>query len=135
MGAVADLSHTPACSAVSRSVSLRVSAMISAMASSTTERVLENGALNTATPRSAAAARSIWFVPMQKAPIAAQVGRGLEHPRGDLGLGPDAEQLDAVERSDELVLVQGAGAGGYLGAVRRAGCVVAGGGGSPAAGR
>ena len=48
--------------------------MISAIASSTTERVLENGALNTATPRLAAAARSTWFVPMQNAPTASRSG-------------------------------------------------------------
>ncbi len=40
------------------------------MASSTTERVLLNGALNTAIPFRAQARRSIWLVPMQKAPIA-----------------------------------------------------------------
>ena len=44
--------------------------MISASASSTTLRVLENGALNTAIPRLLAAARSIWFTPMQNAPMA-----------------------------------------------------------------
>ena len=44
--------------------------MISARASSTTLRVLLNGALNTAMPRAAAAIRSIWLVPMQKAPMA-----------------------------------------------------------------
>ena len=51
-------------------VSRRVSAMISASAISTTLRVLLNGALNTAMPRAAAASRSIWLVPMQKAPMA-----------------------------------------------------------------
>ena len=44
------MSHTPACIRAFFSVSLRVIEMISAMASSTTERVLENGALKTATP-------------------------------------------------------------------------------------
>ena len=44
--------------------------MISPITSSTTLRVLEYGALKTATPRSAAAARSTWLVPMQKQPIA-----------------------------------------------------------------
>jgi len=44
--------------------------MISATASSTTLRVLENGALNTATPRRDAVSRSIWLVPIQKAPTA-----------------------------------------------------------------
>ena len=67
---VADLSQTPACMPRSFSVSRRVMAMISARASSTTLRVFENGALNTATPRVLAAARSIWLVPMQNAPIA-----------------------------------------------------------------
>ena len=56
------------------SVSRRVIEMISAIASSTTERVLENGALKTVTPRSDAASRSIWFVPMQNAPIATRSG-------------------------------------------------------------
>src|SRR5665647_3276710 len=66
----ADLSQIPACRALSRSVSRRIRAITSARAISTTERVLENGALKTATPRWAAARRSIWLVPMQKAPIA-----------------------------------------------------------------
>ena len=43
---------------------------ISASTSSATLRVLENGALNTGTPRRIASPRSIWFVPMQNAPIA-----------------------------------------------------------------
>ncbi len=66
----ADLSQRPACMSAFLSVSRRVSAMSSDRASSTTLRVLEKGALKTATPRSVAAARSIWLVPMQKAPIA-----------------------------------------------------------------
>jgi len=56
------------------SVSRRVRAMISERASSTTLRVLEKGALNTAIPLPAAAARSIWFVPMQKAPTPSSSG-------------------------------------------------------------
>ncbi len=48
--------------------------MISARASSTTLRVLENGALKTAMPRPDAAARSIWFTPMQNAPTASRFG-------------------------------------------------------------
>src|ERR1039458_5294886 len=54
--------------------SRRAIEMISASTSSTTLRVLENGALNTATPRLLAAARSIWLTPMQNAPIAASCG-------------------------------------------------------------
>ena len=46
----------------------RSSRMISASTSSATLRVLENGALNTGMPRSSAAARSTWLVPMQKQP-------------------------------------------------------------------
>src|SRR5690554_3013645 len=68
------LSHTPSWSARSRSVKRRASAMISARAISTTDRVLEKGALNAATPWCAAAARSIWFVPMQYAPMASSSG-------------------------------------------------------------
>jgi hypothetical protein len=70
----ASLFQTPACMAAFFSVSRRVIAMISAIASSTTLRVFENGALNTATPRRLAAARSIWLTPMQKAPIATSSG-------------------------------------------------------------
>ncbi len=44
--------------------------MISANTSSATERVLENGALNTGTPSSRAAFRSTWLVPIQKQPKA-----------------------------------------------------------------
>ena len=69
---MADLSQMPACILTFLAGSRRASEMISAIASSTTERVLENGALNTATPRLAAAPRSTWFVPMQKAPTASR---------------------------------------------------------------
>ena len=88
--------------------------MISAIASSTTERVFENGALNTATPRFAAAARSTWLVPMQNAPTASRSGGGGEHALGDLGLGPDAEQAEALELLDQLVLAERAGQRLYL---------------------
>ena len=84
--------------------------MISAMTSSTTLRVLEYGALKTAMPRSAAASRSTWLVPMQKQPIATRsVGR-VEHPRRDVGVGADPEQLYAARQHvDQLVLGEGAG--------------------------
>ena len=69
---MADLSHSPACILTFLAGSLLASEMISAIASSTTERVLENGALNTAIPRLAAASRSTWLVPMQNAPTASR---------------------------------------------------------------
>ncbi len=68
----ADLSQTPACIRSVFSASRRASTMISPITSSTTLRVLEYGALNTATPRSAAATRSTWLVPMQKQPTASR---------------------------------------------------------------
>ena len=71
---VADLSHAPACIFAFFSGRRRAIAMISASASSTTLRVLENGALNTATPRLIAAARSIWLTPIPKTPTAARSG-------------------------------------------------------------
>ena len=40
-----------------------------------------------------------------------------EYPLRDLGLGPDAEELYAVEGGDQLVFVEGAGARGHLDAV------------------
>src|SRR5674476_1198193 len=67
---LADLSQIPLCRAWLLAVTPRVRQIISARASSTTLRVLENGALKTAMPCPAAAARSIWLVPMQNAPIA-----------------------------------------------------------------
>ena len=70
----ADLFHTPLCMSVDFSCRRRASEMISAIASSTTLRVLEYGALKTATPRLVVAARSIWLVPMQNAPIASRSG-------------------------------------------------------------
>ncbi|MNL68465.1 hypothetical protein D3C87_1931890 [compost metagenome] len=48
----------------------RSNRIASASTSSATERVLEYGALNTAIPRSRAAFRSTWLVPMQKQPTA-----------------------------------------------------------------
>ena len=48
--------------------------MISASTSSATERVFEKGALNTGMPRIIAASRSIWLVPMQKAPTVTSFG-------------------------------------------------------------
>jgi hypothetical protein len=48
--------------------------MISASTSSATDRVLEKGALKTGMPRIMAASRSIWLVPMQKAPTAMSLG-------------------------------------------------------------
>ena len=38
-----------------------------------------------------------------------KVGRRLDGAARDGGLGPDAEHLDAVESSDEVVLVEGTG--------------------------
>ena len=100
--------------------------MISAMTSSTTLRVLEKGALKTATPRRVAAARSIWLVPMQNAPTASS--------RGDLSSTASVTWVrdripsrsivpDAV---DQLALVVGAGVrlhveAGLVEAGRRAG--------------
>ena len=110
---LADLSQTPSCSASFFSVSRRVSEIISAMASSTTLRVLENGALNTATAALGAAARSIWLVPMQNAPTASRSGRaGERRPRSPRVLDRMPEQLDAGQRVEQLVLVEGAGGRG-----------------------
>ncbi|CCH79715.1 hypothetical protein BN12_540013 [Nostocoides japonicum T1-X7] len=66
----ADLSQIPSCIFWVLSGSRRARATISPMTSSTTLRVLENGALKTATPRDVASARSTWLVPMQKQPTA-----------------------------------------------------------------
>ena len=67
---LADLSQMPSCIRCVFSVRRRASDRISPSTSSTTLRVLENGALKTATPRAAASTRSTWLVPMQKQPTA-----------------------------------------------------------------
>ena len=51
---------------------------------------------------------------MQNAPTASRPSALGEHPLGDLGLGPDAEQADPVQRLDELVLAERAGQRLYL---------------------
>ncbi len=66
---VATLRHWPWCISRVRSPSWRASATISEIISSATLRVLENGALNTGTPRLLAESRSTWLVPMQNAPM------------------------------------------------------------------
>ena len=71
---MADLSQSPLCILMFFSGSRRASEMSSATASSTTERVLEKGALKTATPLRAAADRATWLVPMQNAPTASKPG-------------------------------------------------------------
>ena len=92
--------------------SRRARAMISPMTSSTTLRVLEYGALKAATPRGAAASRSIWLVPMQKAPTASRSVRS-EDLLGDFGVRADADDRLALQRLDQLVLAQGPGEGVY----------------------
>ena len=66
--------QAPRCAAALRSGIPRISMMISASTSSATLRVFENGALKTGMPRSCAASRSTWLVPMQKHPM--PVSRG-----------------------------------------------------------
>ena len=83
--------------------------MISAIASSTTERVLENGALNTATPRAAAAARSIWLVPMQNAPIATRSGAASSTFAVTWVLERMPSRWTPSRALDQLVLVERAG--------------------------
>ena len=103
---LADLSHTPSCIRWVFSGSLRASAMISPSTSSTTLRVLENGALNTATPRSAASAEVDLVGPDAEAPHRQQVLARLQHPRRDRGVGADPEQGHARQDVAQLVLAQ-----------------------------
>lgn len=65
----ADFTQPPRWAMALRSGILRMSMMISASTSSATLRVFEKGALKTGIPRSWAASRSTWFVPIQKHPI------------------------------------------------------------------
>ena len=67
--------------------------------------------MKTATPRSAAVARSTWLVPMQKQPMASRSGAFSRTLRGDGGVGADAEQRHPGQRRQQLVLRHGAGRG------------------------
>src|SRR5580704_17729577 len=91
----ADLSHRPACIPTFFSGSRRASEMISATASSTTDLVLENGALNTAALRGGGQVDLV----RADAELAdgEHVGRGGEHALGDVSLGPDTEEAEALE--------------------------------------
>lgn len=73
----ASLFHTPRCALALASGTPRNSSSSSPITSSATERVFENGALNTGIPRFAAASRSTSFVPIQKQPIATSFSAAL----------------------------------------------------------
>ena len=66
--------------------------MISPMTSSTTLRVLEYGALKTAMPRVGRGGQVDLVGADAEAADGQQVGGRVEHPRGDRGVGADAEQ-------------------------------------------
>ena len=71
---LADFSHSPRCAEAFFCGMPRISRMASASTSSATLRVLEKGALKTTMPRSVAAGRLTWLVPMQKQPTAIRRG-------------------------------------------------------------
>src|SRR3990167_7600381 len=106
---LADFSQPPRCATAFFSGMPRISRMASASTSSATERVLENGALNTAMPRSRAAARSTWLVPMQKQPTAAR-----------RWARADAHEMRVGDLGQQLVVGQGAGQALDLAVARRA---------------
>ena len=101
----------PACISRLRSVSRRASAMISAMASSTTERVLEYGALKTATPASVAAVQVDLVGADAEGADGAELRRRLEDGARDVGARSDAEVVDALEGGDQVALGQRPGPG------------------------
>ena len=98
--------HRPSCISRERSARRRARAMTSAITSSATLRVLLNGALKTGTPRAAAASRSTWFVPMQKAPSVSSRRASASDPVGDPGPAPDAEDVHLADPLDERVLLE-----------------------------
>ena len=69
----ADFCHRPAWVPSLRVDTRRSSITISPITSSATERVLENGALNTGTPPALAARKSTWLVPTLKQPTSIRV--------------------------------------------------------------
>ncbi len=102
----ADLSHSPACILAFFSGSRRASEMISASTSSTTLRVLENGALNTATPRLRRGGEVDLVDADAERADRGQVRRPREDPLGDVRAGADAEQAETGQRLDQLVFAQ-----------------------------
>ena len=103
----ADLSQTPSCIRWVFSGSRRASAMISPMTSSTTLRVLEYGALNTAMPALGGGSEVDLVGADAERADRQQVGSVLEDPLGHLGVGADADQVAALQRLDQVVLTEG----------------------------
>ena len=85
----------------------RISMMVCPSTSSATLRVLENGALKPARRRLRASSRATWSVPIQKQPMAISRSRGYSTGR-HLGPRADAQEVDAAQASDQLLLGQGA---------------------------
>ena len=78
------LIHSPRWAAALAQGMPRISSTISASTSSATLRVFENGALKTGMPRSCAASKSTWLVPMQKQPMAVRWRAASSTPRVEL---------------------------------------------------
>ncbi len=93
----------PSCIRWVFSGSRRASATISPRTSSTTLRVLENGALNTAIPRRPRRAEVDLVGPDAEAPDGQQVLGRVEYLGGDLGVGADPEQRHPGQRLGQLV--------------------------------
>ena len=89
------------------SVRCRASAMISAIASSTTLRVLQNGALKHGDARAGGGVQVDLVGADAERADRQQIGGLRNDPLGDLGARSDAQQADAVERVDQLVLAEG----------------------------
>ena len=62
--------------------------------------------MKTGMPSLAAAARSIWLVPMQKAPIACSSGAASRALLAHSGFRADAQQLHSAQGVDQLGLVE-----------------------------
>ena len=84
----------------------RISMIVSASTSSATLRVFENGALKTGMPRSCAAFRSTWLVPMQKQPTPTSFGALSKTSVGQLRCRTDADEVGVAHRLDQLLFRQ-----------------------------
>ena len=85
----------------------RSSMTISPMTSSATLRVFEKGALKTGMPACRGSSRSTWFVPTLKQPTAISLFAAARTFGRQLRPGADAEQVDALQRFDQMSLVEG----------------------------
>lgn len=93
----ASLFHTPRCALALASGTPRNSSSSSPITSSATERVFENGALNTGIPRFAAASRSTRVCSDTETANSDQFFCGVDHVFSQMGTGSQADEVGIAD--------------------------------------